>query len=164
MIYYSPNSLISVNHYSNSQGILEQPPHSVDPHPLTSHISSAVAHLEQMWLDIMKTGVEHQLKVRTVRHLGHKLMLVHHLSDVHGLLAQHLPQLLPPAKPLALIGQADNLHPDSPHLTKEMFSTNTEMLDKSPPMEYSRVEMATWFFFSGKTPEKSVQTSDRTIS
>ena len=57
----------------------------------------------------MEVGVKHEVQVGLVWHLGHKLLLVHHLTDVESLLTQNLTQLLSPAQPLCLVGQANDL-------------------------------------------------------
>ena len=90
--------------------VLKQPPDGVDPgHASVVHASRAVTHLEQVRLDVVEVGVEHQVQVGLVGHLGHELLLVHHLANVESLLAQHLSQLLSPSQSLRFIREADNL-------------------------------------------------------
>ena len=83
-----------------------------------------MTHLEQVRLDIVKVGVEHQVKVRLVRHLGDELLLVHHLADVESLLTQVLAQLLSPAESLCLTSKTDDLQSDSPHLPGNILITD----------------------------------------
>ena len=75
-----------------------------------------MADLEQVGLDRVETGIEHQLQVGAVGHLRDELLLVHHLADVERLLTEHLAQLLSPAESLRLVRQTDRLQPDGPHL------------------------------------------------
>ena len=114
--------LIVRTDFLDCESVFEQPPDSIDSgDPSIVNVGRAVTHLEQVRLDIMEVGVEHQVQVRLVGHLGHELLLVHHLTDVESLLTQHLPQLLPPTQSLRLIGQADYLQSDSPHLPRNVL-------------------------------------------
>ena len=79
-----------------------------------------MADLEQVRLDGVEAGVEHQLQVGAVGHLRDELLLVHHLADVERLLTEHLAQLLPPAQSLSLVRKTDHLQSDGPHLRRKL--------------------------------------------
>ena len=99
------------------QGVFQESPHCVHPrHPGVLDAGRAVADLEQVRLDGVEAGVEHQLQVGAVGHLRDELLLVHHLADVERLLTEHLAQLLSPAESLGLVRQTDHLQSDRPHL------------------------------------------------
>ena len=86
------------------KSILEQPSNSVDSNSLTSNIGCTVANFEQMWLNIMKTCVEHELQVTAAWHLRDELMFVHNLGHIECLFTQHLTQFFSPSQSLTLVG------------------------------------------------------------
>lgn len=98
---------------SQIEGVAEEFPHAV-AHRAGGRARQVVVDLEQVRLDVGVRRVEHQVRVRPTRHLGHVLVAVDDLRYEHYLVLQQLNDVLV----LALLGE---LTAHRPHLPGHAF-------------------------------------------